>query len=408
AQLSQEDPENLLNRLAKLDGGNVLVASEPSFLKDQLAAEKQDALVAPENMVEKHIALLEKPKILAQIEQTRSTFDTLQQQMLGTETAGVEQWGTAMIRDGEVRRIQDYPLEDPAVAVWDNDIFLGYEKALYLKTIDGKPRRHAAYDGRVQQVSLDEFQRTAVPHLQVRPVSGEENGLGSATVRWTWQSAADVELTVWDSVGKAQRLDSRHLRFYLHQTNEPATEYFQALNPGISLQEGQQMLARQSVRLRFGEDLLIIPAGMSFTLPSLVTRSVQVNGDGTVALENFSGQAWSVFLAGESSLEMGGVAELQATGSREVRIPAFTQRPFVSRILDGTEGALRSRVEVVAGDRIPAGEFYVTRAGRLVKEGLEMDLQPGMVFKVSSNEHWQLVSGRGEVVVSDDLEYTEG
>src|SRR5690606_37505749 len=77
-------------------------------------------------------------------------------------------------------------------------------------------------------------------------------------------------------------------------------------------------------------------------------------------------------------------------------------------ILDGTEGALRSRVEVVAGDRIPAGEFYVTRAGRLVKEGLEMDLQPGMVFKVSSNEHWQLVSGPGEVVVSDALEYTEG
>ena len=57
-----------------------------------------------------------------------------------------------MVRDGQIRRIQDYELDDPVILVWDNDIFLAYEKALYLKTIDNDAKQISATKNRIAEL----------------------------------------------------------------------------------------------------------------------------------------------------------------------------------------------------------------------------------------------------------------
>jgi len=412
-ELRRQAPEDLLQRLASLPSDHVLVSSGKSVLKQEMAADKRAALYAPENMVEKQIAFLEKPKILAQLDQTRSALGEVQQQLLGTDTASLDQWGTAIVRDGEVRRIQDYPLEDPAVAVWDNDVFLGYEKGIYLKSLDGTARRPEAYTGRVRQLSLSNLQRTSVHQLQAESTASSDAGSNASTIRWTWDSPGvqDVELTVWDSVGKAQRLDSRHLRFYLHSSEEfSESEAFEVLTPGLSLIEGQEFLTQRTIRLRFGDDQLFIPAGIRFQIPSLLLREVRFSGSGTVQFENFNGQAWTFTLGEETAFEMGGIVQLEASGDQLLRIPQMISRPVITDITGTTEGALRSRVPVLRDEIIPPGIFYAVRSSTLRDTLTETELQldPGVVFEVKSSDQWRVESGEGEVVVSDDLEYREG
>ncbi|MGE3279122.1 MAG: S-layer homology domain-containing protein [Candidatus Altimarinota bacterium] len=410
--LQTEHPEALLQRLATLPSDHVLASSSNGWLKQQMADEKRRAVSAPEQMVEKRVAFVEKPLLLAQLDQARSSLEEVQEELLGTNASSLDQWGTAIVRDGEVRRIQDYPLEDPAVAVWDNDVFLGYEKAVYLKSLDGTARRTGAYTGRVRQLSLSSLQRTSVHQLQAQAVSSPDAGGDAASVRWSWDSPGveEVELTVWDTVGKAQRLDSRHLRFYLSSDeSDLGSEYFSAVTLGFTLVEGQEFLARNTIRLRFGNDQLIIPAGVRFQIPSLLLREVRFAGDGTVQFENTSGAAWIFSLDEEVALEMSGIAQLQARGET-VRIPAFSSRPVITDMTGSTEGALKSRVPVARGETLPAGVFYAVRSSILgdATTGAELQLDPGVVFTVKSTDQWRLDRGEGEAIVSDDLEYRQG
>jgi hypothetical protein len=411
-EVQSRDPDELLRSLASLSSENVLVTGTPNFLKQHVAQEKMDAIYAPENMVEKSFSLLEKPSLLAQLDSTRSALDDLQQEILGADSAGLEQWGTAIVRDGEVRRIQDYPLEDPAVAVWENDVFLGYEKALYLKTVDGNAQRPEPYTGRVRQVSLSTLQRSAVHQLSAESISDASVVPGSGTLRWGWDAPGvdAVELTLWESVGQAQRLDTRHLRFYLERRAPLiASESFEVLTSGVSLVEGQEFRTQRTIRLRFGDDQVLIPGGMTFQVPSLLAREVRVQGRGTVELENYSGRPWTIHLGSESSLEMEGLVGLKAS-ERVVQIPALNARPVVKSISSVSQGAMKTRLEVVSGEKIPSGDFYALRLSVLRDSlsGAEMALGQGVVVPIVSNSNWVLASGRGEVIVSDDLQFSEG
>lgn len=410
-QMNAQDPNDLLASLAELSADNVLVAGEPTLLSYQVAQEKREAIFDPENFVEKEIALLDKPALLAQLGEADSGIRQVTNQLVGDAEVGVEELGVAVVRDGEARRLQDYPLEEPVVMVWDNDVFVAYEGSLYVKSENRSARRHTPYGGRTLQGSLDNFQRSKVHHLEAESVASRESGGDKATIRWTWESPGveQVELSLWETVAGAQRLSTDHMRFYLQEAAPELVDAIEALTPGLELIEGQQLQTQRDVELLIGEDLVSIPRGMSFTLPSLLTRDLRVSGDETLEIENLSGQPWRVTLDGEARLLMTGLINLSAEPGQTVQVPELTRRPVLVSVEDAAAGLMRERVDVLDDEMVPKGIFTALRTTRLVNEqtGVEVRLQPGIEFFIEKSDLWTLSSGRGEVIVSEQMVYRD-
>ncbi len=410
-KLNDQEPEQILEQLASLQSENVLVAAQPSMLKNHIAQEKRKALLDPSRFVEKKVNWFDREGLIAQVTDSGNALKDIQNTLLDTSLApGVDQLGVAIVRDGQAGRLQDYPLDDPVVNVWDNDVFLAYENAVYLKSSDNSARRHEPYKGRVLQSSLDNFQRSKVHQLDVSSSSSRSAGLGSATLTWTWDDLAseDVELTVWDSVSGAQRIDQDHLRFYLHQeSNVPQS--FEVITPGTDLVPGQSFLTARDVRLRFGQDQVLIPRGVVFTVPSFELRSLVLDGTGTVEIENIEGKTWDIQLGSDVDVEFTGLIDLNIPAGQRMKVPAFQARPYIRSIAETADGALKIRREVLSGEQVPAGIYAAHTDSRMseAETGASLSLTRGMTFDVAANADWFLDSGRGAVIISDELSFQE-
>jgi len=409
-QLTGQDPEDLYVAMAELDQDNVLVAGVPGLLKQQVMEEKREALYNPDNFVKESFSIVNKPLLIAQVEDTKSQLEKLQEDMVGGLEPGLDDMGVAMVRGGKVTKIQDYPLDDPTVTVWNDDIVLAYDKSVYLKSDDSNLRQPDAYQGGVLASSLQEFQRSKVHQLKATTIAGPEVTSEAATIDWTWEApgVTDVELSIWDSVAGAQKLDSEHLRFYLHRVENYNGVVFEVLNDDFELKEGEELIARDDVRLLFGEDLIVIPAGLRFSILSYLFREIEISGAGDVLFENYSGQEWKFQLSDDVSVAMTGITEMTFSGGDEVIVPELKKRPYVKKLAGEVTGVLKSRVEVLAGEKVPAGEFYAIRTASLANQDndAEIVVPVGLSFEIPERSDWIVVSGRGEVVVSEDLENT--
>jgi hypothetical protein len=410
-KLNAQEPEQVMEQLASLAGDNVLVAGEPSLLKYRVSEEKRQAILDPSNFVERKVNWFDRKGLIAQVTESGSALKDVQDKLLDTSASpGVENLGVAVVRDGQAGRLQDYPLDDPVLNVWDNDVFLAYENAVYLKASDNSARRHDPYQGRVLQSSLDRFQRSKVHQLDVSATSGPDAGSGSATLTWTWEEldTEDVELTIWDSVGAAQRIDQDHLRFYLHQESD-SPQRFEVITPGTDLVAGQSFLTARDVRLRYGLDQVLIPRGVVFTVPSFELRSLVLDGSGTVEIENVEGETWDIELGDDVSVEFTGLTILSIPEGQKMKVPRFKAQPYIRSISGTADGALKLRTEVVSGEKVPAGLFASHSDSRLSEEdsGASLTVPRGMTFDVPANADWKLDTGRGMVVTSDELEYRE-
>lgn len=410
-QALDKDPESLMQSLASLSADNILVAGEPTLLKQQVSQEKRQALLDPKNFVERQVEWFDRDGLIAQVNESGDALQQVQQELLDTSSGLTPEYlGVVAVRNGQASRLQDYPLSDPVVNVWDEDILLAYEDAVYVKASDNRARRHQPYQGRVLQSSLDQFQRSKVHQLSVESTTSSSAGNGSATVVWTWDDtgADDVELTVWDSVAGAQRLDQDHLRFYLDVETRD-TQRLEVITPGTLLEPGRSFLTARDVRMRFGQDLLFIPRGVVFTIPSFDRRVIELDGQGQVQIENVEGKSWDIQLGSEVTVSMTGLVDMELPSSQKIRVPAFQARPYVRAVDGEVSGALRLRQEVVSGEAVPSGVFAATASSVLVEEqtGMTLRMARGMTYPVSASEDWKLESGRGTVVVSEDLEYQQ-
>ncbi|MDF2379671.1 MAG: S-layer homology domain-containing protein [Candidatus Gracilibacteria bacterium] len=398
---SQLDP-NLM--MAQLASGDYQLASTQQQIFDRVSS----SYPASDEISEREIALVDKRVLLSQVQETRRNLDEVQQSLLGTSQLDSQTEGVVAVRNNQATRIQDYPLDDPVIQVWEDDILLAYEDALYLKPVDGRARRSLPYTGRVLEMSLTDLQRSKVHQLDVRPVSSVNVGPGKATLEWSWDSpgVSDVELTIWDSVGKAQRLDLDHQRFFLHMNESFVDEIFQSETAGFEIEIGQLVQSDQALQLSFGEDILSIPSGMQFRIPARGIRSLSLDGEGVVRLNRSSGVEWDMILGEQVQLVVSGDTDANAEGGQTVRVPALSRHPFIKTVNDEVVGLVRQRREILSGERLENTQFLATQATTLQaqEERLQMSLQAGDVFSAQAGETWTIMSGRGYSIVSEQLE----
>ena len=403
-------PDDLIASLSKAPSGNVLVSGSPTLLKSTVTKEKSDFVYDPRHFVEKQIALVDKPSVSIALNDAKQNLDQAQKQLFAPESDTIESTGLAVIRSGVPDRLQDYSLENPVVNVWDNDVFLAYDKSVYLKTPDGTQRRGNAYAGNVLKRDLSEFQRSKVQGLSARPIASQANAAITSTIDWSWNSpgVSDVELTLWDSIGKATRLDTDHTRLYLHHEEPKLPGSFVSLEKTLVLSEGEKLQAQKEVRLRFGDDLLTIPPGVQFEIPSLLAREIHFSGKGITSLEDMSQEAWTLDLADQVSARISGLLIMTLPAGKRSTVPAVTKRPFVIALKSSATSALQKRVNVLTGQSVPAGIFYVL-VPTLLKDdqaGTTLQLTPGFSLDVSSSDTWTLQSGRGQVMTGTDFSDT--
>ncbi|MDZ4216840.1 MAG: S-layer homology domain-containing protein [Candidatus Gracilibacteria bacterium] len=402
--ITAQEPDEMMRELAAQDLNYANLAVGMKDDKDY-KDDKDDK--EGKRIVEKQLAFVNKPVMLAQIDESKTVFQDVQDELLNTVDAGLDGLNVAVVRNGEARRLQDYPLDDPAVLVWDDDVFVAYEGSVYLKSVDNSRRGAIPYTGSVLRENLQDLQRSKVHNLHAETVSSSQSGVGKSTVRWSWQDSGekDLELTIWDSVAGAQRLDMNHTRFYLHEEPDFSADVFQLLSSGVDLQEGQTLQAQQELHLRIGSDLVVIPSGLQFMIPSLLLREVQVTGTGVIRLDNVNGQSWKWDLGEGVHLEMDGMAQMSFEGGQTVSVPRLDQRPFVTDLQGDVTGTIYQRVEVLSGEMVPAGELYALGELHLVNEvnGVEMTLPQGLVLRIAGNDRWRVESGRGELKISDEL-----
>lgn len=403
--LLELEPDDLMASLGELDQQHALAASGQSLLRYEQQSERLADLQAEDEVLE--LSLIDKPRLLAQVQDQGQGLRETIQELGGEQNVGIQELGTAVVRGGQVRRIQDYPLGDPEVLVWDDDVFLAYEGALYVKPSDGSFRASKAYTGGVKRADVADFQRSKVHLLQVKPIARDNEQAEEMTMRWSWDSPEleQVELTIWDSVAQAQQRDLSHQRYYVNRKADFSQDQFQVISGDRdALVEEADVEIKQETKLRFGDDVITLPAGVSIRLVSLIDPSIEIDGSGQVVLELVSERAWDIELGEETLLGVSGRVQMNADGPGSVQLPALQQRPYVRQLSGEINGSFLARVDVLRGESVPAGEFYALRSSVLKASDPEMSLTlpPGMILPVDNPDQWVLESGSGRVVVSSD------